>query len=82
MPEDAQEREPAAAGMGIYFVQRWTLLLFSFLESLGQLYQSEKSLTVQNAIPASVQPAPHGFEAISLPCALQTTGLLGCKWGC
>lgn len=66
--------------MRIYFVQCRILLLFSFLVSLGQLYQSEKSLTVQNDIPASIQPAPRRFGAVFPPCALQTTGMLGCKW--
>lgn len=68
-----------AAGTGI-FVLRLILLLFSFSSEPRVAVSIGKSLTVQNAIPASVYPAPHGFEAISLPCALQTTGLLGCKW--
>lgn len=39
-----------------------------------------KSLTVQNAIPTSVQPAPRGLETLSLPCAHQTR-LLGLNRG-
>lgn len=61
--------EPAEVGTRIYFVQCRILLLFSFLVSLGQLYQSEKSLTVQNDIPASIQPAPRKFGAVSALCS-------------
>lgn len=56
--------EPAAADMGIYFVLCWFLLLFSFLAEPRAAVSIRKSLTAQNAIPTSVQPAPHRFESI------------------
>lgn len=46
--------EPMAAGTGIYFVLRLILLLFSFLSEPRVPVSIGKSLTVQNAIPASV----------------------------